>query len=202
MKILVATGNAHKLIEINEIFNSSTHMFHSEIKLYSLSDLGISMISPETGSTLKKNAIQKSLFYSKLQPDMPVVAEDSGLEVKVLNGEPGIYSARYSGDNPSDEKNINKLLDKIKNFSDKSAKFSAYLALTKGNRLIQTFHGCVNGFITLKQSGENGFGYDPVFYYPPLKKTFAQLTKEQKNSVSHRNNAFRLLIKYLSLNSF
>lgn len=196
MKILVATNNAHKIQELRDLIN----ILHCE--LFSMKDLNINLEIEENGSTFAENAsIKATALYKYINnPEYIVIADDSGLCVDFLNGEPGIYSARFSGG--SDADNRKKLLHELKNvpIEKRSAYFNCTIALINNNNLI-TFEGICNGIITEKESGENGFGYDSLFFYPELNKTFAELSSEEKNQVSHRANAVKKLKNYLeSLN--
>ncbi|MCP5047183.1 MAG: RdgB/HAM1 family non-canonical purine NTP pyrophosphatase [bacterium] len=194
IKLLAATTNKGKLEEIKDLFDSSS----VQIKLYSLSDFNITADCPETGETFAENAAQKSLFYSQMAPDIYTAGDDSGLAVEALNGEPGVYSSRYSGPNATDDKNTAKLLEQLKGIPNRNAKFVTTVCLSKNGQLIATFTGEVKGIIIDERQGNNGFGYDPVFYYPPYKKTFAQLTTEEKNHISHRSQAFEQLKDYFT----
>lgn len=193
IELLVATKNRGKLKEIEKLFSSSS----IRVKLYFLPDFNITVDCPETGETFIENATQKSLFYGKLVPDIYTVGDDSGLAVEALNGEPGIYSSRYSGPGATDEKNIVKLLEQLKNINNRKAKFVTAVCLSKNGQVIQTFTGEVEGIIIDEKRGSGGFGYDPVFYYPPLRKTFAELTTGEKNRISHRASAFQKLKEFL-----
>ena len=188
------------------------------LKLYSLDDLDINTDCPEDGVTFIENAAAKSLFYSKLAGDMATMADDSGLVVEALNGEPGVHSARYASDEcdergaPAaeekkkdsrriiDQRNIEKLLRKLSSEENRAAKFVCEIVLSKNGKIIESFHGEVEGVILRQKRGSGGFGYDPVFYYPSLEKTFAQLTTEEKNKISHRADALQKLKDYLRLN--
>ncbi|MGE5343523.1 MAG: RdgB/HAM1 family non-canonical purine NTP pyrophosphatase [Candidatus Omnitrophota bacterium] len=189
IELLIATKNHGKLIEIERVFADSP----IPIKLYYLSDFGISSDCPENGQTFEENATIKSLFYGAFQPNIYTVGDDSGLSVDVLNGAPGVYSARYAGTPSSDERNTAKLLDELTHISNRKAKFVTTVCLSKNNRVIRCFTGEAEGIIIDEKRGTNGFGYDPVFLYPPRHKTFAELTTEEKNQVSHRAKAFHQL---------
>lgn len=177
------------------------------LKLYSLDDLDINTDCPEDGVTFIENAAAKSLFYSKLAGDMATMADDSGLVVEALNGEPGVHSARYASEGKNkdsrriiDQRNIEKLLRKLSSEENRAAKFVCEIVLSKNGKIIESFHGEVEGVILRQKRGSGGFGYDPVFYYPSLEKTFAQLTTEEKNKISHRADALQKLKDYLRLN--
>ncbi len=152
----------------------------------------------EIGKTFEDISRGKCLFYSRKYPGL-VLAEDSGLEVEVLGGRPGVRSARFSGPGASDEKNIQKLLKLLEGMpsSQRRASFVCVATLGGQGRLIKSFRGRVRGLILTEPDGKNGFGYDPVFYYPPLRKSFARLRPEEKNLVSHRGRALRKLRRFL-----
>ncbi|MGD2085125.1 MAG: RdgB/HAM1 family non-canonical purine NTP pyrophosphatase [Candidatus Aminicenantes bacterium] len=192
-ELLAATKNRGKLREIEKLFTGGSF----RVKLYFLPDFNITVDCPETGETFIENAIQKSLFYGKLVPDIYTVGDDSGLAVEALNGGPGIYSSRYSGPGATDEKNIVKLLEQLKNINNRKAKFVTAVCLSRNGQVIQTFTGEVEGIIIDEKRGSGGFGYDPLFYYPQFKKTFAELTTEEKNRISHRARAFHKLRDFL-----
>ena len=193
IELLAATKNKGKLREIEKLFSSSS----VGVKLYFLPDFDIAVDCPETGETFIENASIKSLFFGKFVPDIYTVGDDSGLAVEALNGEPGIYSARYSGPGATDEKNIIKLLEQLKGVQNRKAKFVTAVCLSKNGQVIQTFTGGAAGIIIDEKRGTGGFGYDPVFYYPPFKKTFAELTTGEKNRISHRARAFQKLKAFL-----
>jgi XTP/dITP diphosphohydrolase len=193
---LIATHNYGKTNELRKMFDDSGLKFD----LKSLKELGITVDYEETGKTFADNAIGKSIFYGKMFSDSLTIADDSGLSVKALNGKPGVYSARYSGLAVNDERNIEKLLRNLKNIEDRNAEFITIIALSLNGKLIQTFEGRVKGIILNEKRGTGGFGYDPIFYYPPQNKTFAELTVKEKNNISHRAKAFQKLIEYLIKN--
>jgi len=193
IELLAATRNRGKLKEIEKLFAGGS----IRVKLYFLPDFNISVDCLETGETFIENAIQKSLFYGKLVTDIYTVGDDSGLAVEALNGGPGIYSSRYSGPGATDEKNIVKLLEQLQGIENRKAKFVTAVCLSKNGQVIRTFTGEVEGIIIHEKRGSGGFGYDPVFYFPPLKKTFAELTTEEKNRISHRARAFQKLKEFL-----
>ncbi len=193
MELLVATTNRGKIREIQKLLKEDL----PAITLYSLDDLNIKKESPETGESFLENAAAKAAFYSSLVKDIPTIADDSGLVVASLDGAPGIHSARYAGSDADDEKNIEKLLKKLSGIKDRRAKFVCTAALAKNGQLIETFTGQVKGIILHETRGSGGFGYDPLFFYPPLKKTFAQLSTAQKNRISHRAKALQQLKDFL-----
>jgi XTP/dITP diphosphohydrolase len=193
MKLLAATTNEGKIREIEELLKGS----FLEIEFYSLADFNITADCPETGETFVENSIEKSLFYSRMKRDMYTIADDSGLAVAALGGRPGVHSARYAGGPKDDEKNIQKLLLELNDAANRQATFVAVVTLAKNGRVIKSFTGEVEGIILKEKRGTGGFGYDPIFYYPPLQKTFAQLTAEEKNQISHRAIAFKKLKLFL-----
>lgn len=195
IELLVATKNNGKLKEIEKLFQD----FPFPIKMYCLTDLGIDADCPETGRTFHENAKAKALFYGTNFPHMYTVGDDSGLSVEALDGAPGVYSARFSGPDSTDERNIAKLLHELKDISNPKAKFVTVLCLCKDNTVIEYFQGEVEGVIITEKRGSNGFGYDPVFYYPPLQKTFAELSTQEKNRISHRSRAFQQLKEFIEL---
>jgi len=152
-------------------------------------------VCSETGVTFEENAVQKALYYGI--PHGWVFAEDSGLEVDALQGEPGVYSARYSGPDASDEANNRLLLDRLKFNAERTGRYVCVIALTRDGKLVETFRGTVDGEILSEPRGTNGFGYDPLFYYPPFDRTFAEVSTAQKHTVSHRGAALKKLLAYL-----
>ena len=177
-KIVFATNNAHKLEEVAAILGDS-------YEVMSLREIGCNDDIPETADTFAGNALQKAQ-YVKEHYGYNCFADDSGLEVDILDGAPGVYSARYSGG--GSEANMDKLLLHLTGKSERSAQFRTVIALLIGEDT-QLFEGIVRGNIIEERKGEGGFGYDPVFFIPGLKKTFAQLTAEEKNAISHRGKA-------------
>ena len=191
-KLLLATTNQGKVREIKKLLRGLG------FKIESLAEYPELGIFKEKGQTFEENSQGKSLFYSRKYPGL-VLAEDSGLEVEALNGQPGVRSARFAGPQASDNQNISKLLRLLRNVptGKRRARFVCVATLAQNGRVIKSFKGQVRGKITAAPQGRGGFGYDPVFYYPPLKKTFAQLTAEEKNTISHRGRALRKLRKFL-----
>ncbi len=159
---------------------------------------GLNSISPceETGVTFEENAIQKALYYSK-HSDGFVFVDDSGLEVDALGGTPGVYSARYAGPDATDEANNRLLLDRMRGIPNRSARFVCVVALAESCRLVRTFRGEVEGQLTEEPRGTNGFGYDPLFYYPPFGCTFGEAPLTRKMEVSHRSRALHSMRDYL-----
>ena len=190
MKIAIATNNPNKLREIRAILGG----FFDEA--LSLSDLGIDIDIEETGTTLTENALIKARTIRDLT-GLPALADDSGLMVNALDGAPGVYSARYAGEEHDDKKN-NALLLKNLEGKPRDAKFCSVIALCYPDGRELTAEGSVRGVILEEERGTGGFGYDPLFFSPELGKTFAEATPEQKNSVSHRSRALRAMLELLS----
>ena len=182
MFLLVASGNKGKIREIKSILSDLN------IEILSLKDVGINADIEENGSTFEENALIKACEIAKLV-DMPVLADDSGLCVDALNGAPGIYSARYAGENATDADRIGKLLAELKNVNDRNARFVCVMAmvLPNGQRIVS--EGTVQGTIAEEPMGASGFGYDPVFIPNGYRQSFAQLGEDEKNKLSHRYNA-------------
>ncbi len=191
-KLLIATHNAGKLKEFAAFFSDTP------IELVSLADLDIHEDVNETGSTYAENATLKATTYAKLS-SLPTLADDSGLEVDGLNGEPGVRSARYAGDNANDDDRIAFLLQKLNNIPrDRwTAQFRCVIALARPDSPAQLFEGQCQGVITDKPKGKKGFGYDPVFYMPELGRTMAELPFDEKNRISHRGRAAMKLVDEL-----
>lgn len=195
IKLLVATSNPGKLKEIR------LGLIGLPIKILSLRDEAITARYQEEGKTFKENAQAKSLFYSQFTNYL-TLAEDSGLEVEALKGAPGVLSARFAGSKANDEKNIAKLLARLKNVpaTQRKARFVCCLCLAWQGKILKCFRGEVRGWITEEKKGSHGFGYDPIFFYRPLNRTFAEITPEKKNLVSHRGRALRKLRYFLEKN--
>jgi XTP/dITP diphosphohydrolase len=159
----------------------------------------IKRITPpeETGATFEENASLKASYYSAFAPGL-LFADDSGLEVDALNGEPGVYSARYAGEHATDEANNRLLLEKLTDATDRTARFVCAIAIADKGRVAKTFRGAVEGRIINEPRGPGGFGYDPLFFYPPFNRTFGEADAESKFSVSHRGNALREMLAYLA----
>lgn len=187
-KLLLATTNQGKTREIKHFLKDIP------VRVFSLHDLKIEVFFEEKGQTFLDNARGKSLFYSQKWEDM-ILGEDSGLEIDHLDGAPGIISARFSGPGATDEKNILKVLDLMTGVPPKyrQAKFASCMVLSRQGKILTTIQEEAKGFITAEPRGRSGFGYDPIFFYPPLQKTFAELSPEKKNEVSHRGRALKRL---------
>ena len=180
--IILATKNEGKISEFKGL------LADFDIKLKSLKDFGPVPPVEEDGATFEDNAYKKAAFTAKIL-GIPALADDSGLMVKALGGLPGVKSARYAGETATDEENNLMLLKAMREVEDREASFMCIIAIAvpRGPALI--YEGRCDGSITQKLVGNKGFGYDPVFYFPPLKKTFAQMTTDEKNRVSHRGKA-------------
>ncbi len=194
-KLLLATTNQGKVKEIKDFLSELT------LEIISIKDISSAYIFIETGNTFMENAEGKTLFYSRIWPGL-TLGEDSGLEIEHLSGAPGVLSARFSGELATDEKNIKKVLQLLKGVpkEKRKARFVSCMVLARKDKIILTIKENVSGYILTHRKGENGFGYDPIFFYPPLNKTFAQLSPEEKNSVSHRGKALKKLKAFLNLN--
>lgn len=187
--LIFATGNQNKLLEINKIIPNN-------VKIISLKDLKFSDDIPENENTIEGNAIYKAKYiYNKFNTN--VFSDDTGLEVEALNGEPGVYSARYAGEACDSNDNIKKLLKKLKKKKNRSARFKTIIALIIENK-IHTFEGIINGEILKNPIGENGFGYDSIFRPAGYSKSFAELSINEKNIISHRSLAIKKLINFIS----
>jgi XTP/dITP diphosphohydrolase len=158
---------------------------------------GLNDISPceETGTTFEENAIQKAIYYSRHSKDY-LFAEDSGLEVNVLGGAPGVYSARFAGPLATDEQNNALLLEKLASARERNARYVCVIALARDGEMIRTFRGEVCGSIVENPRGRGGFGYDPLFYFPPFGCTFAEVSPERKQTVSHRGRALEAMLAW------
>lgn len=190
MKVIAATKNKGKIREMEEILSGLG------IEIVSQQDMGIDVDVEETGDTFEKNALIKARAVAMIS-DSPVLADDSGICVDALGGAPGVYSARYAGDNATDMDKINKLLCEIGDNKNRNAKFVTAVAFIFPDGREITASGEVKGYITEKPTGTGGFGYDPIFFSEELEKTFAEATDEEKNSVSHRGRALKNLYEKL-----
>lgn len=160
---------------------------------------GLEAIAPcrETGATFRENAIAKALYYSAYAPGL-LFADDSGLEVDALGGAPGVLSARFAGPDATDEANNRLLLERLRGVENRSARFVCAVALAERGRLIATFDGVVEGWIAEAPRGDHGFGYDPLFFYPPFGCTLAEAPAERKLAVSHRGQALAAMVRFLT----
>ena len=189
MQLVFATNNRNKLKEVQALVPA-------HIKLLSLADILCIEDVPETQLTIEGNAIQKA-EYIKTNYGYDCFADDTGLEVEALNGEPGVFSARYAGPQRNADDNTKKLLSKLKAKDNRNARFKTVIALHLNNEL-KTFTGICNGEITEEKHGVGGFGYDPIFKAEGYNKTFAEIDLEEKNKIGHRGKAVQLLIAYLN----
>jgi len=186
MTLVIATGNPGKTAEIRDMLEN----FPVNIK--NLADFGPIPPVEEDGDTFDDNAYKKASFVAKIL-GLPALADDSGLVVEALGGAPGVYSARYAGENATDEQRYTKLLAEMKGQTNRKAAFECVLSIAVPTGPALTYEASCEGLITEQPVGEGGFGYDPVFYYPPLEKTFGQLTRQEKSRVSHRGKALQEL---------
>ncbi len=187
-KLIFATNNPHKLQEIKQILNTGFY-------ISGLSEIGFNEDIAETGTTLDQNASLKSkVIHDKFKLD--VFADDTGLEVEVLDNDPGVYSARYAGEEGDSEANIKKLLLKLEGQENRKARFRTVISLIINDKEY-LFEGVANGSISRKKHGCSGFGYDPVFFPEGCHKSFAQMTPEEKNKISHRAKAMAKLVQFL-----
>ncbi len=183
-KLLIATKNEGKAKEFKRRFESA------DLKVISLLDLDEAPDVAETGSTFAENAVLKAEAIMRLT-NQPVIADDSGLVIDALDGEPGVYSARYAGPDKDDEANIDKVLTEMKEVpeEERTASFQCLLAVAIPDQKTEVFSGSCDGRIAFERSGSYGFGYDPIFYLPSYGKTMAELSPEEKNAISHRGQA-------------
>lgn len=185
-KLILASNNAHKVEEIKSILDDYT--------ILTLKDINFNQEIIEDGTTFEENALIKARTICQFS-GKTAIADDSGLSVELLDGRPGVYSARYSKEQ-TDEKNIEKVLMELDGKKSK-AKFVSVIALVNPDGTEYTFRGECHGEIIFEKRGNNGFGYDPIFYVPTLNKTFAELTPEQKNSISHRKQSLEKFSQFL-----
>jgi XTP/dITP diphosphohydrolase len=196
-RVLIATSNAGKLRD----FAGAAKAHGVEVQGLP----GFASLSPvvEDGLTFEANACKKAEQYSRAVPGEIVLADDSGLEVDALGGAPGVHSARYAADDPSkeeantdDQANNLKLIRELKNRADHTGRFVCVIAAAQNGQVLGTFHGAAEGEILTEARGANGFGYDPLFYFPDIGKTFAELSAEEKANYSHRGQAFRKFLQW------
>lgn len=188
MKIVFATNNAHKLAEVKAVLGDGW-------ELVTLKEVGITEEIPETGETLDENASIKARYVFE-RTGLDCFADDTGLEVEALNGAPGVRSARYATDGHDFAANNRKLLHELDGVENRKARFRTVISLIRSGKEIQV-EGIVNGYITTKESGNEGFGYDPLFIPDGYDRTFADMTADEKNSISHRGRAVAELVKVL-----
>ena len=186
--LVIATGNPGKITEIQELLTG----FPIEIK--SLADFGPIPEVAEDGETFDENAYKKASFTAKIL-GIPALADDSGLMVEALGGAPGVLSARYAGENATDAQRVAKLLKAMKGQSHRKAVFECVISIAVPSGPALTYEARCEGLIAEQPTGQSGFGYDPLFFYPPLNKTFGQMTIAEKSQVSHRGKALQELIQ-------
>lgn len=198
-KLIVASNNEHKIKEIKEILKDLS------LDIRSIKDENIFIDVEEDGKTFKENALKKAreiykFLNNRNEKDFIVMSDDSGLVVDILNGEPGVYSARYAGEHGNSKKNNEKLLKKLSEFSieERKAYFICLVALINQEGKELTIEGKSYGYITENLKGNEGFGYDPIFFVKEFNKTFAEMTPEEKNSISHRGKALEKLKEEIS----
>ena len=190
MKILFATNNAHKTEEVRAILGGT-------LTLMNLSDFGFNGDIPETSATLEGNALQKARFIRE-KFNVPCFADDTGLEVDALDGAPGVHSARYAGEGKHPEDNMRKLLRELDGKDNRNARFRCVIAYIDDTGEEYLFEGTVNGVILTERRGDKGFGYDPVFRPDGFDLTFAEMSEEDKNNISHRGKAVRHFAEHFS----
>ncbi len=193
--ILIATKNQKKQRELQDLLNDSNW------KIITLSEFPDCPPIIEDGATFRENAQKKAVTVSQFT-GLLTIADDSGLEVDALNNAPGIYSARYAkGDESTDEENNKKVLNELNDIPNeqRTARFVCAVAIAKNNQVLFSTQQRVDGIIIREPRGNNGFGYDPIFYYPPFEKTFAEIPAEQKHTVSHRGQALRAAVEFLKM---
>ncbi|MBL4704498.1 MAG: non-canonical purine NTP diphosphatase [Flavobacteriales bacterium] len=190
MKLVFATNNKNKIKEIQIALKG-------KVEVLSLKDIGFEGEIPEDYETLEENALQKAHFIAD-KFHVNCFADDTGLEIEALNGAPGVYSARYAGEDCIAENNMSKVLSNLKDKETRTAQFRTVVALILNEEEF-TFEGVVNGEILNEKSGKDGFGYDPIFQPDGFNVSFAEMSMEQKNEISHRGKAVRKLVDFLSI---
>ncbi len=190
MKIILASNNKGKIREVRKVLGE-------DFEVYALNDVGFTDEIEENGSSFEENAFIKVRAVAEKFGEYIIIADDSGICANALGGEPGIYSARYCGVHGKDEENNKKLLENLSDKADKSAYYACSIATRLPNGDEFAVFGRCDGEITENAAGDGGFGYDPIFYLPKYNKTMAQLTDDEKNSISHRGEALRLFAKEL-----
>lgn len=190
-QIVMATGNNHKTLEIQSYLGGAW-------VVKSLKDFGFHSGWEETGLTFEENALIKAQFVAK-QTDLAILADDSGLEVLALSGKPGVYSARFAGENATDEDNMAKMIADLSalGLRESPAQFRCVLVFLDESRRIHTFSGCCEGKIICQKRGADGFGYDPMFIPAGFNVTFAEMSQDEKNKISHRANALKQFSEFL-----
>lgn len=193
MTVFCATTNSGKLREFQRAVE---HFGATGIAIETLPGLREIVPPEETGSSFEENAVLKAVYYSGFA-DQPVFADDSGLAVDALGGEPGVHSARYSGPGATDASNNALVLERMRGRLDRSARFVCVIALARRGHLLGTFHGTIEGELLGEERGSGGFGYDPMFYYPPFGCTLAEVDAAAKMQVSHRGQALQRMLEFL-----
>jgi XTP/dITP diphosphohydrolase len=188
MKLIFATSNQHKLNEIIAVAPQN-------IEIVSLKDIGFEAELPETRDTIEGNSLQKAEYLSS-KYGVPCFSEDTGLEIEALNGEPGVYSARYAGEKASFDDNIDKVLGNMEGKTNRNARFKTVITYYDKGNYVQ-FEGLTEGAITNERQGSHGFGYDPIFKPLDSDKTYAEMTLEEKNQISHRKKSFDKFANHL-----
>lgn len=192
MQLVLATNNRDKIEEIKYL------LYDLPITILTRDDFLEFPEVAETGDTLEENALLKAKVITAFC-ELPALADDSGLEVDALDGAPGVYSSRYGGPNATYQDNCDKLLKEMQGIpkEKRTARFRCVIAIDWNDGTKQTVEGVAEGIITEDSKGDKGFGYDPVFYYPPMKKRFSEMTKEEKNIVSHRGIALQEMVRII-----
>jgi len=188
MKLVFASNNRHKIAEIQ-------HLVPSSIQILSLKDIGCLEDIPETAETIEGNSILKADYVTE-KYGYNCFADDTGLEIDFLNGAPGVYSARFAGEQKNDQDNIDKVLTELQENTNRKARFKTVIALNLNNEQ-QLFTGIINGTITITQKGSQGFGYDSIFQPNDFSQTFAEMDQKQKSVISHRGQAVTQLLSFL-----
>jgi len=190
-KIIFATGNVYKIKEVKALLGD-------QFEIGGLKDIGCEEDIPETQPTIEGNALQKARYVVE-HYGVNCFSEDTGLEIESLNMEPGVYSARYAGPKRDSDDNMNLVLEKLKTQTNRNARFKTVIALSIDGKEY-TFEGIVNGVIAYEKTGTDGFGYDPIFLPEGRTTSFAEMSSEEKNQISHRGRAVRKLIEWLKTN--
>ncbi|KGO87678.1 non-canonical purine NTP diphosphatase [Flavobacterium suncheonense] len=188
LQLVFASNNKNKIREIQQLVPS-------DVRILSLEDIGCDVDIPETAETIEGNAILKANYVTE-HYGYACFADDSGLEIDALNGEPGVYSARYAGSQRNDDDNMNKVLEKLQSETNRKANFKTVIALNMNGEQ-HLFTGIIHGNIINEKRGTNGFGYDPIFVADGYTKTFAELSMDEKSAISHRGKAVKQLISFL-----
>lgn len=190
MRIYCATGNPGKLREFQ--------LAGEEVDILVEPLPGIADLSPceETGSTFEENAVLKATYYGRHADDL-LFADDSGLEVDALDGAPGVYSARFAGPGATDEANNRLLVERMQGQANRTARFVCVIAVARGTELVRTFRSVVDGILLDEPRGPEGFGYDPLFFYPPFGCSFGEVSRDRKLTVSHRGKALKAMLAWL-----